>query len=126
MKIDHLAAYVSDLEVAREFFCKYFSCTANEKYHNPRTGLSTYFLSFDDGARLELMHRPDVMQTMDGLGIGFTHLAFSVGSKGSVDSLTARLKNDGFGVVSGPRTTGDGYYESCVAVVDGLFVEITV
>ena len=126
MKIDHVAAYVSDLEKAKEFFLKYFSCTANEKYHNPRTGLSTYFLSFDDGARLELMQRPDVVQTVDGLAIGFTHLAFSVGSKEAVDSLTARLKEDGYQVVSGPRTTGDGYYESCVAVVDGLLVEITV
>jgi len=126
MKIDHVAAYVSDLEKAREFFCTYFSCTANEKYHNPRTGLSTYFLSFDDGARLELMQRPDVVQTVDGLAIGLTHLAFSVGSKEAVDSLTACLKGDGFEVVSGPRTTGDGYYESCVAVVDGLLVEITV
>jgi len=126
MKIDHVAAYVSDLEKAREFFCKYFSCTANERYHNPNTGLSTYFLSFDDGARLELMHRPDVVQTVDGLAIGFTHLAFSVGSKEAVDSLTAHLKEDGYQVVSGPRTTGDGYYESCVAAVDGLLVEITV
>ena len=29
-------------------------------------------------------------------------------------------------VVSGPRTTGDGCYESCVAGPEGALVEITV
>ena len=28
--------------------------------------------------------------------------------------------------VSGPRTSGDGYYESCVLAVEGNQVEITV
>lgn len=41
---------------------------------------------------------------------GYAHIAFSVGSKEKVDVLTARLKADGYKVVSGPRTTGDGYY----------------
>lgn len=29
-------------------------------------------------------------------------------------------------VLSGPRTTGDGYYESCVLAVEGNQIEITV
>ena len=57
---------------------------------------------------------------------GYAHTAFSVGSKKKVDELTERLKSDGFEVVSGPRTTGDGYYESCVVAIEGNLIEITV
>ena len=59
MKLDHMALYVFDLEQAKDFFIRYFNATANNMYHNPRTGLKTYFLSFTDGARLEIMQRPD-------------------------------------------------------------------
>lgn len=54
------------------------------------------------------------------------HIAFSVGSKEKVDALTERLKIDGFNVVSGPRTTGDGYYESCILGIENNQIEITV
>ena len=53
-------------------------------------------------------------------------MAFSVGSKEQVDKLTEELKQDGYTVTSGPRTTGDGYYESCVVAVEGNLIEITV
>ena len=126
MKLDHVAMYVKDLEAAREFFVRYFAATSNELYHNPRTGLRTYFLSFGDGSRLEIMSHPDVT---DGdrqmLRTGYIHLAFSVGGKDKVDELTERLRADGYAVVSGPRTTGDGYYESCVSGFEGNLIEIT-
>lgn len=54
------------------------------------------------------------------------HIAFSIGSKEKVDVLTAMLKADGYKVVSGPRTTGDGYYESCIVAIEGNQIEITV
>ena len=57
---------------------------------------------------------------------GFIHVAFSLGSKEKVDELTTRLKEDGYEVVSGPRTTGDGYYESCVVGIEGNQIELTV
>ena len=57
---------------------------------------------------------------------GYIHIAFSVGSKERVDSLTAQLQTDGYEVVSGPRTTGDGYYESCVVGIEGNQIEITI
>ena len=57
---------------------------------------------------------------------GYAHIAFSVGSREKVDALTERLRSDGFKVVSGPRTTGDGYYESCIVVIEGNQIEITV
>lgn len=127
MKIEHIALYVNDLENAKQFFIKYFGAEANAGYHNLRTDFRSYFLTFDDGARLEIMTKPKIEDQAKVLArMGFAHIAFSVGSKERVDSLTAELKADGYEVISGPRTTGDGYYESCVVAVEGNQVEITV
>ena len=127
MKIEHAAIYFNDLEGAKNFFIKYFGAKSNSMYHNPKTNFKSYFLSFDDGARLEIMNKPgldDAVKTLNRTG--FIHLAFSVGSKEKVDALTATLKNDGYEVISGPRTTGDGYYESCVVAFENNQIEITV
>ena len=127
MKIEHIAMYVQDLEKTKEFFVKYFAAKYNAMYHNPNTDFKSYFLSFDDGARLEIMQKPGVeAQTENQMRTGFIHMAISVGSKEQVDKLTETLKQDGYMVTSGPRTTGDGYYESCVVAVEGNLIEITV
>lgn len=127
MKIEHIAMYVNNLEATKEFFVKYFDATSNDGYHNKTTDFRSYFLTFDDGARLEIMTRPNMVDGKKSLQrTGFIHLAFSVGSKEKVDELTARLKEDGYEVISGPRTTGDGYYESCVVAVEGNQIEITI
>lgn len=127
MKIEHVAMYVNDLEAAKDFFTKYFSAEANDGYHNKKTDFRSYFLSFACGPRLEIMNKP---MLPDDAGhhteIGYTHIAFSVGSKEKVDELTKTLKNDGYEVISGPRTTGDGYYESCIIGIEGNQIEITV
>ncbi len=126
MIIEHVAMYVNDLELAREFFIKYLNGKSNDGYHNAHTGLRTYFISFDDGARLELMTKPEMENLDKPLNrTGYIHIAFSVGSKKRVDEVTEKLKNDGYEVVSGPRTTGDGYYESSVVVFEGNQIEIT-
>lgn len=125
MKIEHIAIYVNDLEETRDFFIKYFDAKSNAGYHNKTTDFRSYFLTFDDGARLEIMTRPNMVDNEKSLQrTGYIHLAFSVGSKEKVDELTARLKADGYNVVSGPRTTGDGYYESCVVGIEGNQIEI--
>ncbi len=127
MTIEHIALYVKDLEAARDFFLRYLGATSNQLYHNPKTGFSSYFLSFDGGARLELMSKPDVEdQSLALARMGYIHVAFRLGSAEQVDKLTARLKADGYEVVSGPRTTGDGYYESCVVAIEGNQIELTV
>lgn len=126
MKIAHIAMYVSDLEASKAFYETYFGAVANTKYHNPKTGLQTYFLSFDGDVRLELMFRPEwEMCSSQAFILGLTHLAFQVGSCGQVDALTARLEADGYRIASHPRTTGDGYYESVVLDCDGNQIEIT-
>ena len=127
MRIEHIAMYVHDLEGARKFFVKYFNAESNEGYHNKKTDFRSYFLSFDDGARLEIMNKPSMDNPEKSLvRTGFIHIAFSLGSKAAVDELTAKLKSDGFEVVSGPRTTGDGYYESCIVGIEDNQIEITV
>lgn len=126
MKLDHIALYVNDLETARTFFIHYFEAASNEMYHNPRTGLKTYFLSFSDGARLEIMSRPDTITCeKNPLRQGFIHISFSVGGKEQVDRLTEQLRTDGYSVIDGPRTTGDEYYESCIEGPEGNLIEIT-
>ena len=127
MKIEHIALYVNDLEGAQEFFIKYFDALSNEGYHNKSTGFRSYFLTFDDGTRLEIMTRPCLSDSEKSpVRTGFIHLAFSLGSREAADALTARLAADGFEVLSGPRITGDGYYESCVEGFEGNLFEITV
>ena len=126
MKIEHIAMYVNDLERAREFFIKYFGAKSNEGYHNPTKKFRSYFLTFDGEARLEIMHKSEMTDEDKAINrTGFIHIAFSVGSKDKVDELTSKLKSDGYEVISGPRTTGDGYYESCVAGIEGNLIEIT-
>ncbi len=125
--IDHVALYVQNPEQARAFFEHYFGAQAGEPYHNARTGLRSCFLSFGRGCRLELMHRPQMDDATKSLTrTGYSHVALSVGSREKVDALTAQLAADGHTVLSGPRTTGDGYYESCVQVFEGNLIEITV
>ena len=127
MRIEHIAMHVADLEKARDFFVKYLGAVSNEGYHNPNTGFKSYFLSFDDGARLEIMNKPtmtDMDKQLDRSG--YAHIAFSVGNKEKVDELTKLMKEDGFEVISGPRTTGDGYYESCIVGIEGNQIEITI
>jgi lactoylglutathione lyase len=127
MRIDHAALFCRDLEQMRQFFIDYFDARSNEQYHNPRTGLRTYILSFTEGStRLELMQRPDVQDADPSLpAIGYVHLSFAVGSRKGVDLLTRRLAADGYTVTSGPRTTGDGYYESSILGPEGIQIEVT-
>ena len=127
MRIEHIAMYVNDLEKAKDFFETYFQASSNEMYHNRTTGFRSYFLSFEDGARLEIMNKPEMEDGEKPLArTGYIHIAFSVGSIEKVDLLTRELKKNGYQVVSGPRTTGDGYYESCIVGIEGNQVEITV
>ncbi len=102
MKIEHAAMYVQDLKNARDFFTRFLGGTSNEKYHNPKTGFQSYFITFDDGARLEIMTKPDLKAT------------------------DPDIPAIGYPITNGPHTTGDGYYESVIASVEGFPIEITI
>lgn len=126
MKIEHLAIWVEDLELLRQFYMEYFSMNCGEKYVNMKRNFTSYFLSFgDDKTRLEIMHIPNMENPASRGNLkGLAHFAISVGGKEVVNALTERLRADGYTIVSEPRTTGDGYYESAVFDPEGNYVEI--
>ena len=126
MKIEHIALYVNDLEKTRNFFMKYLGAKSNEGYHNLITSFRSYFLSFDEGTRLELMNLPEMQDQKKVLvRMGYIHIAISVGSREKVDAITEKLYEAGYDVLSGPRITGDGYYESTVLGPEDNQIEIT-
>jgi len=124
MHIDHLAIWTADLEKEKEFFIKYFDCSVSEKYVNPKKMFSSYFISFAGGARIELMKRDDITGERGGETFGIAHFALDAGSRERVDMLTSVLENDGQRIVSMPRITGDGYYESVVLDPEGNVIEL--
>lgn len=126
MKIEHIAIYVEDIELVRDFYVKYFNLSYGEKYVNPKRNFTSYFLSFgEDKTRIELMHIPDMGSPVSRGNLkGLAHIAYSVGGKDKVNELTERLRKDGYPIASEPRTTGDGYYESAVLDPEGNYVEI--
>lgn len=127
MKIEHIAVWVQDLSKMKSFYETYFNARASELYHNPKKNFTSHFLSYDSGSRLEFMHMPGINEVEDPLKqyFGFTHLAFSVGSRERVDALTERLRKDGYAIVGEPRVTGDGYYESVILDPENNRIEIT-
>jgi lactoylglutathione lyase len=129
MKIEHIAIWVTDLERMKDYYVNYFHASSNEKYINKEKKFESYFLSFESGARLELMKMPTVPDSKDDpykQYKGFIHLAISVGTKDDVNSITDKFKRDGFEILAEPRETGDGYYESIVLDPENNRIEITV
>jgi lactoylglutathione lyase len=129
MKIEHLAVWTNQLDALKAFYVKFFSAVPGEKYHNPLKQFNSYFLSFDDGARLELMQRPDIPGNNNDImhqNIGLIHFAICTGSKEKVDWLTEEIRQSGFTVLGEPRWTGDGYYESVILDPDNNRLEITI
>ena len=127
--IHHTAVWAADLEKMKDFYSQYFGGVPGAIYHNRKTGFKSYFLAFGDGSRLELMQSPAVTgarNSADKELLGLAHISFSVGSVAAVDELTSRLVQDGYALASAPRTTGDGYYESCVFDPELNRIEITV
>lgn len=125
MKIDHIAIWAENLEVLRSFYTEYFNGNSGELYHNPLKGFTSYFITFEDGSRLELMHKDGLDRGKTEI-LGLAHLSFATGSKSHIIELTDRLRADGFSIIGEARTTGDGYFESVIADPEGNIVEITV
>ncbi|HFK1427693.1 MULTISPECIES: VOC family protein [Bacillus cereus group] len=126
MKIEHVAIWVNDLVGMRDFYKQYFNGEENSLYDNPKKQFKSYFITFEGGARLELMKRVGIEDALQTETIGYAHIGFSVGSKEKVNELTNTLREAGYPVLNGPRTTGDGYYESVVSDPEGNQIEITI
>jgi lactoylglutathione lyase len=128
MKFEHIAVWVKDLELMKDFYLKYFRMNCSDKYINSKKSYSSYFLSFDGQAtRIEIMHRPDISDFTGrkGMSNGLAHVSISLGSREKVDELTELIRKNGYTVTGEPRTTGDGYYESVILDPEGNYVELT-
>lgn len=128
MKIEHIALWTRELERIKDFYVEFLSGKSNDKYINHKTGFESYFITFDSGTRLEIMQMPSIpanKNDIDEQYTGYIHVAMSTGNRTNVDELTNKLREKGYRVVSEPRETGDGYYESCVLDPDGNRIEIT-
>lgn len=124
MHIDHIAIWTNDLDKLKDFYSKFFNCKVSDRYENIKKQFSSYFLSFNDGARIEIMKRSDITNSNEKENIGLAHFAIVVGSMAQVDSLTKKLEKSGVKVYSSPRTTGDGYYESVILDPDNNRIEL--
>ena len=129
MILEHVAIWTDKLEALRSYYETHFGATSNQKYVNPSTHFESYFLTFESGARLELMYRPDIPANANDREVaqhqGLIHLAFGVESMQEVEEKAQSLAEAGFNILRGPRKTGDGYYEFETLDPDGNRLEVT-
>lgn len=114
MQLHHTAIWVSNLEKIKAYYIKFFQATSNQKYVNPDTGFTSYFLSFESGSQLEIMHRADIPENANDTvkqHKGYIHLSFLMDSREAVEAKAKELQEAGYPILRGPRLTGDGYYE---------------
>ncbi|MBN2774137.1 MAG: VOC family protein, partial [Prolixibacteraceae bacterium] len=107
MRIEHVAIWTYNLEGLRNFYMHYFDASSTSGYYNHSKEFRSYFLIFEGDCKLELMERPNIPKSKNDPLKQFTgliHFAIKVGSKDKVDSITEVLRDDGFKIVSEPRT----------------------
>lgn len=124
MRLGHAALWCADLEAMRTFYETYFNGRSGPKYVNPAKGFESYFIRFDGDAALEIMRSTQVGERAATPLLGWCHISFTLGSEEAVHALTEHLRKDGYRILSEPRRTGDGFYESSVADPEGNPVEI--
>jgi lactoylglutathione lyase len=128
MRIAHVALWTKDLERSADFWRIVFDAAIGSPYHSKTNkGFISRFVTLKDGGpSIELMTLP--MLSKNELSVhplvGWAHIAISIGSESEVDTMAKRmLEQDA--LVSGPRWTGDGFYEAVIRDPDGNLIEIT-
>jgi lactoylglutathione lyase len=124
MRIEHIAIWTENLELLKDFYIRHFGCKVSDRYENPSKQFASYFLSFEDGARIEIMTRTGIKCNAEPPVAGLAHFAIIVESRAIVDSFTSKVQLAGVTVAGQPRVTGDGYYESVILDPDGNRIEI--
>jgi lactoylglutathione lyase len=129
MILEHVAIWSKDIEKLKAYYCRHFGAVSNELYHNVSKNFKSYFLSFETGARVEIMQKPEIPvnlnDTVVAQHLGIIHLAFGVPTMQEVNDKAMELQNEGFTILSGPRKTGDGYYEFETLDPDNNRLEVT-
>ncbi|MFA6402772.1 MAG: VOC family protein [Salinivirgaceae bacterium] len=129
MTLEHVAIWTENLEKLKEYYTKYFGGISNEKYTNEKNEYQSYFITFKSGARLEIMTKPNIPDNTNDTIIkqhkGIIHLAFGAGTKKEVEDKANELQTAGFKILSGPRFTGDGYFEFETLDPDNNRLEVT-
>jgi lactoylglutathione lyase len=127
--IDHVAIWTNDIEKLKEYYTRFFDAVAGRLYENKDTGFKSYFLSFDEGSRLEIMQKPGITGNLNDTGglqhTGIIHIAFGVDDMKTVIFKAKELQSSGFRIVKGPRKTGDGYFEFVTLDPDNNRIEVT-
>ena len=126
MIIEHVAVWVRELEPMRVFYTEALGGVSGDLYENPVTSFKSYFVSFGEGARLELMYLPGLRLPPTDTAAGFAHIALALGSRDAVDVAVAALRRRGVPIESEPRVTGDGYYEAVILDPERNHVELTI
>ncbi len=126
MKIEHIAIWVKDFDLMNSFYQKYFDVTPGNIYERESNGFKSIFLSFKEGARIELMTSSKMDMDFRYLTYGYAHIALSLGSKEEVNRMTKVFRDDKVHIVKEPYNTGDGYYESTILDPEGNMIELTV
>jgi len=129
VKINHIAIRTEDIEKVKAFYCRYFGMEAGPVYFNAKRQFTSYFLTLHGSdTRIEIINIKGLpINEITGFpGTGYAHIAISAGSMESVNELTDTLRSHGYIIRSGPRVTGDGYYESVILDPEGNEIEITV
>ncbi len=107
MRISIVGMFVKDLEKAKDFFVSYFGAQVHAVYNEEENGFYSYILKFDEGPKLELMTKPEIVdEKKDPNRTGFVHICLKVDSREKLDEITERFKADGYQILYEPATVG--------------------
>jgi lactoylglutathione lyase len=127
--IDHIAIWTDDIEKLKDYYTRFFNAIPGSLYENMTTGFKSYFLSFNEGSRLEIMQKPGITGNLNGTEgparAGIIHIAFRMDNMKTVIFKARELENAGFKILRGPRKTGDGYFEFESLDPDNNRIEVT-
>lgn len=106
MKISNVGMYVNDLEGAKEFFMTTFDAQIHDIYEEDN-GFKSYILKFDEGPKLELMNKPEIVdRKKDRNQAGLIHICLKVDSLEKLNEVISKFKAAGYEILYEPATVG--------------------
>lgn len=130
MTIHHVSLWSTDIDVLKRFYVSHFGAQAGPIFEDAR-GFKSYMLSFAEGAQIEIMQMPGVLDRAtpahdETHHVGLHHFAISQPTPASVDRLVGQCEEAGSRIIKAPHATDDGFYEAMITDPDGNLVEIAV